>query len=383
MGDFAENFIQGFMAGHRAKSEKERAAQDKERFEEAKKQHAEEFKLRQNESDIMTQAYTLDEKLKLLAFRRTQPAPLPDLSKSGGMGPPREEDFPNEEPVSLDFGGQHFKVPVVHQEEAMKERLMQLAEEQRIKDDAENVPLTSDIPQIGLKAGARVRPNELNAKVQLRGQDTALEAARTRAAAVGKGGMDINDPVTKAAVDNAADRVAAGEISVGDARGLLGGVKGGLGTHLLTALGERRALPTKVRVELGTLNQSRAAVRQVEDLVRDVQSSKGVKEKVENSLLLEQYINANATNLAKGYGGEVGRVTDQDAIRVKGIFPGWKAANFAPGYVEKELGVIRSGLDKREKAITTGYFQEVDKAGNRSKAPEEEADEYLSSLGGN
>lgn len=359
---FAESFIEGYSKGTASKRAKEESANEAERLKLAKETAAahqkavdSDLKLRKEEFDARQARDAADETLKMNAYRRTMPTPTTPVSEgAGGVGPPAPDQGFDE----VSIGGKTFKLPRVYQEEAQAQDVSKARALESVRDEPVN--LTIDIPGVA-KKGTPIRPSELTAAVSAQ---NAREMAQARRDTAAKSQFDINDPQVSSAVNDAADRVAAGEITLTDARGLLGGVKGGLGTHLLHALGDRRALPTKVRVELQTIKQSHAAIDQVEQLVRDVQGSHGAQETVENSLLLEQYLDANATNLAKGYGGEVGRVTDQDVVRVKRIFPGWKAANFAPGYVEKELKAIRDGLNRREKAVTGGYFREIDKAGN-------------------
>lgn len=194
MGDFAENFIQGFMAGHRSKSEKERTALEKDRFAEAQKQHQDELKIRQQESDAMIQAHTLDEKLKLLAFQRSQPTPKEpvntDVSGSRnedliGTGQPKVEA-----PVGLDFGGQHFDVPVVHQEEAQAADLAQTKAKAQALADVKSAPETlTDTTRkyLGLKPGEAASPTDIHVLVTKRTGEEAtnrtLKAAEARAQA--------------------------------------------------------------------------------------------------------------------------------------------------------------------------------------------------------
>lgn len=180
MGDFAENFIQGFMAGHRAKGEKERAALDKDRFAEAQKQHQDELKIRQQESEAMLQAHTLDEKLKLLAFQRSQPTPQPTPLPGGAQGPPPESSFPNEAPVSLDIAGQHFDAPIVHQEEAQRQELEQTRSKAQALADVKTAPekiSSSTRKYLGVKDDEELSPTDVHVLIQKRTGEEATHRA--------------------------------------------------------------------------------------------------------------------------------------------------------------------------------------------------------------
>lgn len=187
MSDFAQNFIAGFMAGHRAKSDRERLALEKEGQEEEAKRHKERLGFEKQRLDLETQASDLKNKLTYLALARESPAlRTPVNTEVSGS---RDEDLIGtgvetpEDPLEINIGGQTFKIPVQHREDVMRDKLLQLTQEAKVKDDLENVPLTGDIPQLGLKAGTRIRPNELTARVALHGDEAQVQAARERSAA--------------------------------------------------------------------------------------------------------------------------------------------------------------------------------------------------------
>lgn len=174
---FAENFIAGYHTGAQSKREKEQLALQKETLAQHQQEHANELKLRQQESDAMIQAHTLDEKLKLLAFQRTQPTPQQPIPTTPGGGPPAPVE---EAPVSLDIAGQHFNVPIVHSEQAQHEALDQAQALANIKSDVRDVILANDIPGIG-KKGEKVSPEELTARGHALTARSVVEASRNRA----------------------------------------------------------------------------------------------------------------------------------------------------------------------------------------------------------
>lgn len=194
MGDFAENFIQGFMAGHRAKSEKERTAQDKERFEESKKQHAEEFDLLKRTREAELKAHETANQFDLLDHLSKSPGSFTpvDTDKTGSMNEDMIGTGERAQEPDMNIMGHNF--PVMRLEDTVKQKLMMSAQEAKIKDEAENVPLASDLTQIGLKAGTKIRPPELAAKVALFGDESQVKAAgiRASAAAAAKAGGEVD-----------------------------------------------------------------------------------------------------------------------------------------------------------------------------------------------
>lgn len=195
MGDFAENFIQGFMAGHRKKQDTERLALEKDQNAERKEQFKQELDLRKQEHDIMVQAHTVDEKLKYLAFQRTQKAPREevntDLTGSQnedqiGTGQPKTEA-----PVGLDIGGQHFDVPVVHQEEAQAQDIAGVKAKAQALADVKTAPekiSKTTRKYLGVKDDEELSPTDvhvLTAKVtgeQATNRALAVANARANAA---------------------------------------------------------------------------------------------------------------------------------------------------------------------------------------------------------
>lgn len=205
---------------------------------------------------------------------------------------------------------------------------------------------------LGVSPDDQVSATDLEVLMGKRREEAAVRAAQARASY----GLSPSDPTSQAAVKSAADRVASGEITIGEARSLLGGVRGGLGKALLAALEEKRVIPPAVRKDLSAVQITRNIVDQMEELVEDVVNAKTPEDRAEATLLLEQYGNATGTLMSRGF-GERGVVTDVDVKRATGLVPGWKAANFNPDYARQEIALLKKVLDRNEQGIAAGYFQ--------------------------
>lgn len=194
-------------------------------------------------------------------------------------------------------------------------------------------------------------------------RDSAERAAAARRAAVGAGGTGF----TAEYVQDVADRYAAGELTMEQARGMLGGVRGmqsGAGQDFLKFVGDRRGMTPNLRKDLSGVTTTRNIIDQMETLVESIINAKTPEERVENTILLQQFGQTTGTLLSRGF-GERGVVTDKDVSRATGLVPGWKAANFNPDYARRELALLRDVLDRNEKGILGASVQQYDRGGNR------------------
>lgn len=172
------------------------------------------------------------------------------------------------------------------------------------------------------------------------------------------GGYAGLDETRKTAVDSAADRVASGELSPSSALAMLGGVRSGMGQPLLEAIGTRRILPPKVREESTAIERAKALMIPVRQLVAEINATSDIQQKAVKSLQLENYVSSIGTQFARAK-GERGVVTDQDVSRVLGLIPGWKSANFAPGFAEQNLKIIEDTFKRDQDQLLNKYFLEV------------------------
>lgn len=386
MSSLAEQIINAFQSGHSVLSQREASARaDAELALHREKQKAElenaaqTLELAKQAAEFVNAGRAQDNAAKSSDPRKSQEGTVTEGGLDlGTMAPgPRP---------TVKSGGVHLPLQFI-------EDLLRVKDEQRQKDVAANVQQATgeaqgraDIADKGtpvdsalasaaaamgmpLTPGSRVSPKalEMGSEVFQQGEATKRTkiAAAASAARGGASRFDPNDPQTVADVNSVADKLAAGEMSMSDARGSIGGVKSPLNLLLVRAMGERRILPPKVREQLNGIGNTRSLVDQMDDLVNNVVRSKDPAERLQNTALLEQYGGQVATLLARGF-GERGVVTEGDAKRATGLAPGWKAANFAPGYAKRELALLHQTLDRVEKNVTEGYFSEVSKDGKRT-----------------
>jgi len=168
-------------------------------------------------------------------------------------------------------------------------------------------------------------------------------------------------------VDDLAERVASGEATPETARGLLGGVSGKRGMALAEAIASKNAriVPVKIREGLTDLNRTKNLVEEIRALVTEIQSSSDPQVRAEKSILLENYTQSVGTMLARGF-GERGVVTDADRKAATGLVPGWKSANFAPGFAMEKMKILDEMIARNQKALTENFFDKLPKPGART-----------------
>lgn len=170
------------------------------------------------------------------------------------------------------------------------------------------------------------------------------------------------DAKAKARVNSVRDKVAAGEYTISQGLSALGGVRGGLGGALTEALEDVRVLPTAVRQANSDIERAKNVMAPIRQLVEEINKAKSLEEKIVKSARLETYVQAIGTQFARAR-GERGVVTDKDVSRVLGLVPGWKSANFAPGFADENLKLIDETFTRDQSALLSKYFTTVDKQG--------------------
>lgn len=118
-------------------------------------------------------------------------------------------------------------------------------------------------------------------------------------------------------------------------------------------------LPPAIREKANAVDSATALLDPIDDLVGKISRGEDV---ATNSVLLENYTSSVATLLSRSL-GERGVATEGDVNRAKGLVAGWKAANFAPGFAEREMSLLKGILGAQKKALTTGYTQKFPSAG--------------------
>lgn len=177
----------------------------------------------------------------------------------------------------------------------------------------------------------------------------------------GKGYADL-DSTDKARVDAVRDKVASGEYTISQGLSALGGVRGNLGGALTESLESTRVLPTQVRTANSDIERARNLLVPVRRLVDEINKTADLEQKAKKSVQLEQYVQAIGTQFARAR-GERGVVTDQDVNRVLGLIPGWKSANFAPGYAEENLKLVEEAFNRDQQTLLGKYFSTFEKGG--------------------
>lgn len=179
-----------------------------------------------------------------------------------------------------------------------------------------------------------------------------------------------NVDIPEETVNSISDRVASGEMTFQQGLSALGGPSRGGGPKLVAALDakDKRIVPPKVREQIGAVAQARNMVNLIDEQVQNVIAADTPEERVQATMLLEGTTQSVASILSKKAFLESGRLTEQDINRAKSIVPGWKAANFAPGYAKKEIAVLREIVDRTEQGIYQSSFGTVGR-GNNPEAP--------------
>jgi hypothetical protein len=380
MEDLARNLIEAFTAGHGILSSRQREERARVELQLQREKQQAELEHAAQTLELAKQAAEFvqaGQKQELAARSQDPRKSVSGGSVPGGLDLGTAAPAPRPE---VKVGGMSFPLQFIQDLMDQKDQLRQKETAANIAQAGGEAQARKDVLDQGtpvdqalataaaaqgmnLTPGTKINPEAIKLGSETFQQKEATKRTGIAAAARNTGGssrLDPNDPDVAAAINSAADRVAGGEITADTARGLLGGVKSGLGVPLLKAIGDRRVLPPKVREQVNGIGNTRSLVDQMGQLVDNVIKSKDPAERLQNTALLEQYGGQVATLLARGF-GERGVVTEGDAKRATGLAPGWKAANFAPGYAKRELALLHQTLDRVEKNVTENYFQEVSK----------------------
>ena len=164
--------------------------------------------------------------------------------------------------------------------------------------------------------------------------------------------LDKLPPQIQNRVRSTAKRVAQG-LPVGEGILLLGGLKSGLGMALEEAVSEMNAaiIPQAVRAQLVSTEDSLRIIDRVSQMVDEIDKNPDSKAKAAQSKILEDFIEQQAPLMARAV-GHVGVLTQRDVDSVKQILPGWKSANFAPGFAREKIRLLRDRFVEHRGVLT-------------------------------
>lgn len=197
------------------------------------------------------------------------------------------------------------------------------------------------------------------------------KAARIRGASGGARQNQLGElpPETLDRVKSLARRVAEREISIQAASSLLGGVRSGLGLALereVSAL-DARIVPAALTAQLNSTAESIKIIDRVENMVNQIQKAPSAEARITQSALLESFLQQQVPIMARAV-GHVGVLTQQDVDSVRGFFPGWKSANFAPAYAKEKVRVMRDRFNEHKKILETESFRVIPRGGGAPAA---------------
>lgn len=389
MSDFAQNFIQGVQAGQaRAKAQKDYEIAAEER--DLKKQM---LKHQMDRLKIEDQLHARELQVKEAGIPQMGvPTDTAGLAGSPIMGPPNPDPVARGEARDVALTAVDGMVPAssirVPTIQGTKIDLQEAFDRKAAADEARSKVWVPANDPSGLPPGpidkeiytAVVQGKNLDSRLEFQGEQTdkriaaserntaAQIAAADRRAALSRGtgvaGLGELPSSDQDAIKELARRVTEGEMTVSDARGLLGGVHGGKGkafTEALLATGSRVA-PPKVREGLQDLKRTQNLVTEIRTLVDEIASSTNPEDKLKKAVLLENFTMSVGTMLARGF-GERGVVTDADRNAAIGLVPGWKSSNFAPQFAQDKLAILDKMIERNSDALTKGYFERIPSKG--------------------
>lgn len=230
-------------------------------------------------------------------------------------------------------------------------------EQQRYGDYIQNFKDTHEGREPTAAEKIVLRTKMLDAEANARTPEDLDQIRRLNAALMGRllappasDSSSLNSQ-TQQRVQEVAQRVESGQITVSEGQALLGGQRGGLGGALVDELTHRNSLiiAPKRREAVNNVNIGIGQLDTLQELVNNVQRSTGA-DRLKNTKLLEDYADTITARLARA-NGEVGVLTEQDVGRAKSLVAGWKAANFAPGYAKQEIDLLRRNYGKVKEAL--------------------------------
>jgi hypothetical protein len=152
-------------------------------------------------------------------------------------------------------------------------------------------------------------------------------------------------------IRSVARRVAQG-LPVYQGLALLGGRRSGRGMALEEAVSELNAaiIPQAVRTQLVATDDAMKIIDRISNMTEEIIKNPDTKAKAIQSKLLEDFINQQAPFIARAV-GHVGVLTQRDVDSVKGLAPGWKSANFAPGFAREKINLLRSRFQEHRDTL--------------------------------
>lgn len=201
---FADSFIQGFEAGSHVRARKEKQALDEKEFEDRRTREEKRLKREEERDKVDAAARGLDWKMKRLKLYENEDQPVEHGPFPEGITRPKEVpdiDFGPELDALGIQGGPRTAKPVFADRLRQRKIDETIAEyqakiplevekkkqETAVTDEAENVVFEKDIPEIGVKKGQKMKPQELSALVSLHNDRTVAGGRGTGSEAEGTG----------------------------------------------------------------------------------------------------------------------------------------------------------------------------------------------------
>lgn len=122
-------------------------------------------------------------------------------------------------------------------------------------------------------------------------------------------------------------------------------------------------VPRQVWERINNLESAKTLLDPVKSLVQQIEQAPDYNRKVELSLQLENYMQTVGTAIARNIGQERGVVTDADRVVAIGLVPGWKSANFAPGFAQEKLKLLDGIVNRQLQVLKEDYFKPIDQVG--------------------
>lgn len=377
MPSFADSFIKGYTAGAGSKDEKERTKLAREKLEEDRKQEEAKIK-RQGEQDKIDLAFkSLTTKQKILDLYKDQDQPVEHGPFKEGLT--RKVDVPD-----VDFGPEYDVLGItgsprtakpVFADRLRERKIQETIEEFRAKmplelekkqqetsitDEAENVTMTRNIPKIGVKAGEKMKPQELAALVSLHNDGTYKPTM-----APANSTLPGLDDKQQKIVNDAVNRYFSGEFkSIYELNNYLGGKNNTLLPYAREIIADNPdivAAPPAIRAKLVDIRVTQGLIDRLEAQVRNVADAPTMEERTKRSVLLENTIDAVSAMMARGL-GEKGALSEGDVKRPKALMPGWIKTNYDPEFALSEVAELRALMGKAKSSLA-GYHERIQREG--------------------
>jgi hypothetical protein len=158
-------------------------------------------------------------------------------------------------------------------------------------------------------------------------------------------------------------RVITGQMTIQQAKGQVVGSKQKQALAAELVKSPSLLLPPRVRDAITSLGTASNLVDMLERMANDVVAAPDTKEKIARSILLEGFIDGIASILSRGIFQEKGVLREEDIQRAKSLLPGWKAANFAPGFISREIAVLRAIIDNGQNTLLQEGFKKFPSGG--------------------